>query len=146
MRLLLSALFVLIFGTANFAQDLTWTTDLAEAKAIAAEKQADILMVFAGSDWCRPCIQLKQNVLENAAFTTAMADELVVLYLDFPARKKNQLSKEETLRNEALAERYNKLGAFPKLVLLNTEEEILAQPEYKAQSVTDFIALLADRE
>lgn len=146
MRLLLSALFVLIFGTANFAQDLTWTTDLAEAKAIAAEKQADILMVFAGSDWCRPCIQLKQNVLENAAFTTAMADELVVLYLDFPARKKNQLSKEETLRNEALAERYNRLGAFPKLVLLNTEEEILAQPEYKAQSVTDFIALLADRE
>ena len=134
-----------LFAVHATAQELAWTTDLAEAKRIAAEKQAEILVVFAGSDWCRPCIQLKRNILENENFIEAVADRLVVLYLDFPARKKNRLSEAQVLHNEALAERYNRLGAFPKLVLLDAREEILAQPEYKAQSVEAFIQLLEDR-
>lgn len=126
--------------------ELSWVTDFGEAKALAAERDAAVLMVFAGSDWCRPCIQLKQNVLDQAAFAEAMRDELVVLYLDFPAKKKNQLTEVQVRHHEALAERYNRLGAFPKLVLLNADEEVLAEPDYKGQNVEAFIDLLTARE
>ena len=143
--MLLFALFVLGHNAA-WAQELVWTTSLDSAKVAAAGNDAAILLVFAGSDWCRPCIQLKENILTQPAFAAATADELVILYADFPARKKNRLSESQTRHNEALAERYNQLGAFPKLVLLNSDEELLAEPEYKGQSVEAFVDLLTKRD
>ena len=146
MRLLLLSALLVYSCTATMAQELVWTTSLDSAKVAAVENDAAILLVFAGSDWCRPCIQLKENILSQPAFAAATADELVILYADFPARKKNQLSDAQTKQNEALAERYNKLGAFPKLVLLNSDEELLAEPEYKGQSVEAFVDLLTKRD
>ena len=150
MRILL-LLFGLCMGTSVMAQEngtteLRWLTDFEGAKAVAAERDASILLVFAGSDWCRPCIQLKQNVLDHPAFAEAVSDELVVLYLDFPAKKKNQLDEATVRHHEALAERYNRLGAFPKLVLINADEELLAEPEYKGEDVEGFLDLLTDRD
>jgi len=118
---------------------LSWFTDLEKAKSAAAENGQDILMVFAGSDWCKPCIQFKKDILKSADFESKMKDELVVLYLDFPARKKNKLSQEQTSHNEALAERFNKSGAFPKILLLDDNEKVLGSPEFKNQSPLEFI-------
>ena len=130
----------------NGTTELRWLTDFEGAKAVAAERDASILLVFAGSDWCRPCIQLKQNVLDQPAFAEAVSDELVVLYLDFPAKKKNQLDDATVRHHEALAERYNRLGAFPKLVLINADEELLAEPDYKGEDVEGFLDLLTKRD
>jgi len=55
-------------------------------------------------------------VENNQGILDRLNDRLVVLYLDFPAKRKNRLSKEQTAHNEALAERFNKSGAFPKLM------------------------------
>jgi len=80
----------------------------------SAEEDKPIMLVFSGSDWCKPCIQLKKEILETEAFSET-ANHLIFLYLDFPYRKANRLSKEETSHNEELAERYNKDGHFPKI-------------------------------
>jgi len=114
-------------------------TDLAKAKAHAIDSDQNILMVFAGSDWCKPCIQFKKDILESNEFSDRLGNQISVLYLDFPARKKNRLSKEQTAHNEALAERYNKSGAFPKIILLDADEKVLATPEFKGQSALDFV-------
>ena len=113
-------------------------TKMEQAKAFATEHNQDILMVFAGSDWCKPCIQFKENILQSTDFDIQMEDKVTVLYLDFPARRKNKLSKEQTAHNEALAERFNKSGAFPKIVLVDRQENILAQPTFKGQTALDF--------
>ena len=54
-------------------------------------------------------------------------DNLVLLNLDFPAKKANRLSEEQTEHNEALAEKYNKKGVFPLLVVLNEKGASLDQ-------------------
>lgn len=137
----------LAFGNLLTAQEnsLQWFENMEEAKTYAAKNQSDILVVFAGSDWCKPCIQFKKDILEATDFQNWGSDRLVVLYLDFPARKKNKLSPEQTAHNEALAERFNKSGAFPNIILLDKDEKVLANPKFNNQSTEQFTAELQPR-
>lgn len=134
------------FGFLNFSyaqeEKLPWFENIEIAKTYAADHQANILMVFAGSDWCKPCIQFKNDILEADDFKSWGKSKLVVLYLDFPARKKNKLSETQTSHNEALAEKFNKSGAFPNIFLLDEEDNVLANPTFKGQGVEEFIASL----
>ena len=116
-----------------------WFTDLTAAKEYAHQQNGQILMVFAGSDWCRPCIKFKKDILLSEDFQNYSQGKISVLYLDFPARKKNRLSKEQTQHNEALAERYNKSGAFPKIILLAADETVISNLKYDNQSPEVFI-------
>ncbi len=136
--LLIALSFILVQNLAA-QKEATTFTDIEKAKAYAVENNQSILMIFAGSDWCKPCIQFKKDVLESTTFSDKLGEQLSILYLDFPARKKNRLSKEQTAHNEALAERFNKSGAFPKIVLLDTNEQVLASPEFKGQTALDFV-------
>lgn len=131
---------VSVFAQTEEAAPANWFTDLAKAQEFAAEHDQKILMVFAGSDWCKPCIQFKKDILSSLDFTEFAAEKLAVLYLDFPSRRKNRLSKEQTAHNEALAGKYNKQGIFPKIVLTDDEGNILVQPEFKSQTPEKFIA------
>lgn len=117
---------------------LEWFTNIDLAKKAAAENQKNILMVFAGSDWCKPCIQFKKDVLQNEMFNGKHGNDLVVLYLDFPSRKKNKLPEAETEHNEALAGKYNASGAFPKVVLFDSTMNKLKTLEFSGQSAEDF--------
>lgn len=120
----------------------TWFTDKAEAIVYANDHEADILMVFAGSDWCRPCKQFKNDILEAADFKSYADGNLVILYLDFPSKKKSKLSKEATLHNEALAEQYNTSGTFPKIILLDKDLNKIKDLSYNGQSAEEFVAML----
>ena len=118
---------------------ISWQTNFDEAKVIATEEEKNILMIFAGSDWCGPCIKLKKTVLLDGEFVEYQNSKLILLYLDFPARKKNKLSKIQTAHNEALASIYNASGVFPKIVLLNSDGEVLKDIKYEGQSTKAFI-------
>ena len=48
---------------------------------------------------------------------------LVLVKLDFPMRKKNKLSKEQQAHNDKLAEKYNKKGVFPLVIIFDGEEK-----------------------
>jgi thioredoxin-related protein len=126
------------------AQDNTSNlfTNKEEAILNAQENETQILMVFAGSDWCRPCIQFKKEILLNGEFTTYANANLTVLYLDFPSKKKNQLSKDETIQNESLAEEFNKSGSFPKIILADKNLQNPKEISFKNQSVQAFISEL----
>ena len=144
MKKMIFALLILSSGIHIYAQkeSLPFFHDMAEVKKHATENNTDILMVFAGSDWCKPCIQFKKDILQSDGFIKYADGKIAVLYLDFPARKKNRLPAEQTAHNEALAEKYNRSGAFPKIILLDKGENILAEPEFKGQPVDDFVKQL----
>lgn len=118
---------------------VTWQTSFEDAKQVAAEQDKKILMVFAGSDWCAPCIKLKKKILVTEEFQEFEKEHVVVLYLDFPKRKKNRLSKEMTGQNDSLAERYNRSGLFPNVLLLDGAGEVIKNVKYKGQSPHEFI-------
>ena len=120
-----------------------WLLNIDEAKQAATERGVPILMVFSGSDWCRPCIQMKQEVWDNPAFVEYAQESLALLRLDFPARKKNQLSPEQTAHNEALAEQYNPKGEFPAAVLIDPEGKEIAHFGYNSTlSAQDYVEYL----
>ena len=131
---------IVLLTTNGFAQN--WTTNLEEAKAVAAKENKHILLVFSGSDWGAPCIKLDKNVWQSAEFKTFSESKLVLLRADFPKKKANVLPEELKNANLALAEKYNKEGFFPLVVVLNANGKVVAKKGYENQAAEKYIAEL----
>jgi thioredoxin-related protein len=128
-------LFVVLFTTNKIQAQ----TDLNQALNQAKQENKFVFMNFSGSDWCKSCIILKKTILNTDEFKDFAKNELVILNVDFPRAKKNQLSKEQVKINEALAEKYNKKGQFPTIVILNKEGEVLGKTGYKKLNPNQYI-------
>lgn len=113
-----------------------------EAFRIATETQKPVLLVFAGSDWCAPCIRFEKQVLSESTFQDYAKENLVILKADFPQRKK--LPSDEQKQNDSLAEQFNPKGEFPKLVLLREDKSVLSTLTYSNQSSDEFISQIKD--
>lgn len=117
----------------------TWEPDFNEAKQLAKANHKLILLNFSGSDWCSPCIQMKQEVFENQEFSKMADSNLVLVNADFPRKKKHQLPKERQEQNEALADEYNPSGRFPFTLLLDQNGKVIKSWEgYPQESVKAF--------
>ncbi|MBX2818012.1 MAG: thioredoxin family protein [Saprospiraceae bacterium] len=121
-----------------------WTTDLDQAKAIAQEQSRDIIMVFQGSDWCVPCIKLDREVWSTEEFQQHADTSYVMLQVDFPRKRKNALTSEQTEANGVLAEHYNSSGIFPLVVKLSPAGHVRGKLGYEGKSTTEYITLLED--
>jgi thioredoxin-related protein len=119
-----------------------WMTSIEEAKKLASEKNQNIVLVFQGSDWCAPCIKLDKAVWSTDEFRQYARDHFVMLQADFPRKKANQLPEALQQQNSKLAEKYNKEGYFPLVVVLDKNGEILGTTGYKNISVKEYIELL----
>lgn len=137
-NLLILSLLVL-FATNMHSQSSAWFSGSSEAKAYAQKNNVPILLVFAGSDWCKPCMMLKAEILHSKEFEQYYPSQFALLYLDFPMQSKNKLSPELTKQNELLAEKYNKSGFFPNMVLIDVQGKILGTLTYKHQTPEVFI-------
>lgn len=131
---------VLLFSLTVTAQD--WQTDMTMAKKLAKDNNKRIILVFQGSDWCAPCIKLDREIWSTPEFIKHAEKHFVMLQADFPRRKKNVLSEEQTIKNKKLAEQYNSKGYFPFVVVLDTSGKVLGQTSYKKLSPIQYIDLL----
>jgi len=114
-----------IFFITLFTNNVSWLGDFSAAKTEAVQEHKLILINFSGSDWCGPCIRLRKEILESASFEDYASGHLVLVRADFPRQKKNQLTKEQTKLNEALADKYNADGKFPYTLLVDENGKIL---------------------
>jgi thiamine biosynthesis lipoprotein len=112
-------------------------TDAGNAFHYAAENHRPILLVFAGSDWCAPCIRFDRNILSQEEFIDFAEQKVVVYQADFPQQKK--MSKQQRQQNEDLAERYNSKGAFPYFVLVRPDRSVITTLGFNDESVHVFI-------
>ena len=134
-------LFAFLFSaTLSFSQN--WISSLEEAKTEAASSNKNILLVFSGSDWCAPCIKLDRTIFQSDAFKAEAEQKWVLVKADFPKKKGNALSKEQTENNKKLAEKYNKEGNFPLVVLLNSSGKTIGMLGYKNVTPEAFIQLI----
>jgi thioredoxin-related protein len=135
MKILIAAIVVL-----GSLLDPIWQTDFDHAQQEAKQSQKFILLNFAGSDWCAPCIKMKHDIFEQEEFLTYAEKNLVLVRADFPRLKKNQLDPNQRTHNEKLAERYNSSGKFPLTLLLDEEGKVLkAWDGYSGASTQEFI-------
>ncbi|TGD78809.1 thioredoxin family protein [Hymenobacter wooponensis] len=145
MRFLLVCLFLLLAAFTSQAQTpaTTWNANLTEALQQAKAINKPVLAVFSGSDWCKPCIMLKQEVFDQPEFQQYAQDRLVLARFDFPRSKKNKLSAEQTKLNEAAAAQLNKEGSFPLVVLISPEGKVLAKTGYRPGGPAAYDAYLS---
>ncbi|MEH6747928.1 MAG: thioredoxin family protein [Maribacter arcticus] len=136
-KYILLGLFIAAGMGSSFAQE--WQTDLSTAKEIAKSKDLPIVLVFQGSDWCAPCIKLDREVWSTDEFKTYAKNHYVMLQADFPRRKNNALSPEQKNKNKALAEKYNKNGIFPFVVVMNGDGEVFGETSYKKLAPKEYI-------
>lgn len=84
---------------------------------------------------------MKKEIFSTPEFEELQQNELVFFNADFPRMRKNKLSKELTLQNEGLAEKYNRTGAFPLTVLIKPDGTVLHSREGLPKiSVKEFIS------
>ena len=138
--MILSLGLVLLSFSKDEIQSVQWTTDFEDAKSSASSTERIILMSFQGSDWCGNCKRLEHSLFENGDFIDFASGNLIMLKVDFPMKRENKLSKEQTKHNEALAEEFNPDGAFPKVVILNAQGEKLGEMAYPSASPEEYIA------
>jgi thioredoxin-related protein len=115
----------LMAGMFFIITSLGWGTDIEKAKEKAGLEHKLILLNFSGSDWCGPCIRLHDEIFESDAFKIFADDHLVLVNADFPRMKKHLLPKDLQKKNDLLADKYNKDGAFPYTVLLDANGKII---------------------
>ena len=131
---------LLFIASAVYSQD--WKTDFIIAKQEATAQNKPLLLVFSGSDWCAPCIKLDKTIWQSVEFKKYATENLILERADFPKKKQNQLDPNIKKQNQELAEKYNKNGIFPLVVLLDASGQVLGTTSYKNVSPSDYIALL----
>ena len=121
MKKLISIL--LLFLTINvFAQekDVKWYTNANEAAQIALSENKPLYLFFTGSDWCGWCIQLKKNIFSKSEFINWANENVILLELDFPKRKK--LDQLLVQQNEKFRRMYNVRG-YPTGIFVNVTKK-----------------------
>ncbi len=108
---------------------LSWIEDYQLALDRASNENKTILINFTGSDWCKWCIKLDEEVFSHKEFVDYAEDNLVMLKIDFPTTFK-QLPQEEQSRRQQLQQKYGVRG-YPTILLADAEGEVIGQTGYQ---------------
>lgn len=136
----ITTVFLLIIATVGHSQN--WKTNFEDAKTEANNENKNILLVFSGSDWCAPCIKLDNVVWKSSEFQAEADKNWVIYKADFPKKRVNQLSPELAESNNKLAEKYNKNGSFPLVVLLDKKGKVIGMTGFKNVTAAAYIQLI----
>jgi thioredoxin-related protein len=130
----------LMMSVMGFCQE--WHTDLDAAKRKAAASDRNIVLLFSGSDWCMPCIELEKNVWETEEFKSEAEDKWVLLLADFPQKKGDPEPVNVDDPKIILAEKFNRDGFFPFFVVLDKYGRLLGKRGYEGlDTAQEYIAL-----
>ena len=140
--LIAGAVFMAAFceaGTAKAeqAEKAVWSDNYVQVRKTASEKKVPILMLFSGSDWCPPCIQLDRTVLDTREFAAYAAKGKFVLFkADFPRNKK--IAPETAAQNRQLMQTYGIQGV-PTILLTDANGKVFAQTGFRRGGVKKYI-------
>lgn len=136
-KILFIAFLALTTFTANAQEGLTWHTDMNKATAISEKENKPIFLFFTGSDWCGWCIRLQKEVFRKPEFEKWAKENVVLVELDFPRRKK--LEPELQKQNYALAQTFQVKG-YPTVWFVNPEKKTDGKMNLNALGKTGYVA------
>lgn len=106
---------------------LDWNENLEESIKIADEENKTVFINFTGSDWCKWCIKLSDEVFTKKEFEAYAKENLVLVKLDFP--RNIQQSQDVKDYNNKLKRKYQVQG-YPTVVVLNKKGERIGTTGY----------------
>jgi len=133
-------IFCMLVTSVVFGQD--WQKNFTEALAMANDKNRPLVLVFAGSDWCGPCIKLDKKIWKSSEFKDYSEENYILYKADFPRKKANKLSDTLAKQNDDLAEKYNPSGHFPLVVMLDQNGVVQGKTGYANTAPSEYILLL----
>ena len=122
-NLIISTISLIASACIGFAGEAVWHTDFEAAKTQAKEEKKPIFINFTGSDWCGWCIKLEKEVFKKEEFHKYAKDNLVLVEVDFPNKKKQ--SDEVKAQNKKLDKDF-KIEGYPTLFLLDADGKKLS--------------------
>ena len=125
---LLSFIFIWGCGQKETSDDLNWTTDLGKAIKTAEAEHKAVLVNFTGSDWCRWCFKLSDEVFSKDEFKEWADKNLILVKVDFPEHKEQ--TNETKMYNRSLAQKFGVEG-FPTIIIINDKGKIVAKTGYR---------------
>jgi len=121
LSLLFLATFIVAQDSIEYpAHNPGWEVDLNKAYEISKKSGKPILANFTGSDWCGWCIRLTNSVFSKPDFKSWANDNVVLLELDFPRRKRlpSALAQQNTQLQQAL-----RVRGYPTVFLMNVDKD-----------------------
>ncbi len=108
-------------STADYkAENDGWLVSLDEAYAQSKKTGKPILANFTGSDWCGWCKRLTASVFSKSDFKQWADDNVILLELDFPRRKKLP----EAIRSQnAGLQRAFKITGYPTIWVFDLDKK-----------------------
>ena len=116
-------IFILFISLNSYSQKEGWLTGFSEVFELSIKEKKPIMANFTGSDWCGWCIRLDKAVFQTDEFKEWASENVILLELDFPRRKKLDPNLEAT--NNELQNIF-KVRGFPTVWLFSvtkTEDE-----------------------
>ena len=135
----ISVLFFFVLGFSLQIQAQDWTFNYEQGLEASQKTDKLLMLVFQGSDWCTPCIKLEKKIWQSEAFINYSNQKLILVKLDFPRKKVNQLDDLQKKHNNKKAEKFNPNGYFPLVVVMNSNGKVLDQFGYENWSVDTYI-------
>ena len=129
--------FVIACGNKTQTSDeLNWTANLEKAIETAKAENKAVLVNFTGSDWCKWCFKLSDEVFSQDDFKEYADENLILVKLDFP-RSISQ-SSETKAYNQSLAQKYGVQG-FPTILIFNSQGKPVAKTGYQAGGAANYV-------
>ena len=104
------------------AADLTWLTNVPQAKQQAKDQNKLVFMDFTGSDWCGWCKKMDADTFSKPEFADYAQKNLVLVQLDYPQNKPQ--SEDLKNANAALAQKYN-IEGYPTLIAMKPDGTVV---------------------
>jgi len=118
------------------SDDLNWTTDLGKAIELAKTEHKAVLVNFTGSDWCKWCFKLSDEVFSREEFEEYAIENLLLVKVDFP--RSIPQSNKTKMYNQSLAQKFGIQG-FPIIILINDQGKPVAKTGYQAGGPINYI-------
>lgn len=111
--------FFLISTTFAFAQT---NKSIDELLGLAQNQNKNIVLYFTGSDWCKPCLDLDEKILQTPEFSNFITKKVIFQKVDY-----RRVNFSETDKNyfEKLAKLFNPQKSFPKFIIVSKKRKIL---------------------
>jgi protein disulfide-isomerase len=143
MKKITLVLFTLLFfviacgNKTQTSDDLNWTTNLGKAIETAKAENKAVLVNFTGSDWCKWCFKLSDEVFSQDDFKEYADENLILVKLDFP--RSIPQSNETKAYNQSIAQKYGVQG-FPTILIFNSQGNPVAKTGYQVGGAANYVS------
>lgn len=100
-----------------------WFVNYQPASEKAREGKRHLLVLCTGADWCAPCKRLGREVFQSDEFKEYAAQNLVLLYLNFPRRTRQPA--DQVKHNQEIRRKFGFRGGVPSYILMDPDGQIV---------------------